>query len=91
MAHLVLTELDVYLVVGGEVAVQGLSDLGYILGKHWPQVGRARLIRQLVKLIEFSLRHVGRSVGEAHVNELLRVQVSVPVLRSGPRRRKSCA
>ena len=78
VAHLLLIEADVDLVLY-QVVVQEHGHLRYIFLLHLSQ-GRDRLLcRQMVSSHVISHGHLGRLVAESHVDELLRVQATMPV------------
>lgn len=86
MGHLVLIELNMNRIIVSQMVIECQSDLWHVRLDHLPQITSRRLIGELVHLVELRLRHIHRTEREFHIDELLRVQVSMPVLCGGPRR-----
>lgn len=83
MSDLFFAELDVHLVVLGQVLIDRDSHLRDILLDHWAQTLSHRVLWQLVLLVEFGLVLTARAEGKLALNKLLGVQVPVVVLRNG--------
>ena len=65
-----------------------MSDLADCLLSHWLQTLCGSLCGQFVKFIKFGLSGVSRPKRESHIHQLLRVQITMPVLSSAPRSRQ---
>ena len=88
MANLVLRELDMDFIVLTQMQVQCMGHLADGLLGHRLQTLCRCLGGQLVKFVEFGLRGVRRPERKSHIDQLLRVQVTMPVLSGAPRSRQ---
>ena len=78
MSHLLFVEYNVHLALR-QIVVQEHGHLRYVFILHFSQRWDRLLCREMVPSHVVGHGHLGWLVTESHINELLRVQATMPV------------